>query len=141
MNHSIRLAAGKRINCCLTTTRLLLGTLNTARLPELGEAEAELLRALTRANGDPVFETSAAQRAALLQLYQQYDVTQGKPANGLLGVELGQPFLDAIYSAYDQVQVGRRLSELRDRLKAAAHEGGEGRTGGTDEQHRVEVSP
>jgi hypothetical protein len=91
-------------------------------LPELGEAEAELLRALTRANGESVFETSAAQRAALLQLYQQYDVTQGKPANGLLGVELGQPFLDAIYSAYDQVQVGRRLSELRDRLKAAAHE-------------------
>lgn len=84
--------------------------------PNIGNPEAELLRALTRANGEVDFEPSAEQRAALVQLYQRYDAVGGKPSDDLLGEALGDPFLAAIYSAYDQVQHGRRLAPLRDRL-------------------------
>jgi hypothetical protein len=87
--------------------------------PDIADAEADLIRALTRANGEPVFETNAEQRAALLLLYQQYDLERGKPSNELLGTNLDAAFVGAVYSAYDQVQEGRRLAYLRDRLKAA----------------------
>jgi hypothetical protein len=78
--------------------------------PDIGDAEADLIRALTRANGEPVFETNAEQRAALLQLYQQYDLERGKPSNELRGTNLDAAFVGAVYSAYDQVQEGRRWS-------------------------------
>lgn len=86
--------------------------------PAADDAEADLLRALTLANGGLVFETSPEQRAALMQLYQRYDGTRGRPSVELMGVALDAGFVDAIYSAYDQVQERRRLAHLRDRLKA-----------------------
>src|SRR5580700_10908968 len=88
--------------------------------PDASSAEADLIRALTRANGQVIFETSAEQRAALTQLYQLYDATMGRPAAHLLTTGLSAPFIQAIYDAYDQVQDGRRLAGLRDRLKASA---------------------
>jgi hypothetical protein len=86
--------------------------------PAVDDAELDLLRALTLANGDHVFETSPEHRTALLQLYQRYDVTHGRPSAELLGAALGAAFVEAIYSAYDEVQERRRLAHLRDRLKA-----------------------
>lgn len=86
--------------------------------PDMGNPEAELVRALTRANGETDFETNGEQRAALVQLYEHYDATRGRPSADLLGMELGVPFLAAIYAAYDQVQKDRRLAHLRDRLMA-----------------------
>jgi hypothetical protein len=86
--------------------------------PAAEDAETDLLCALTFASGIPVFETSTEQRARLIQLYQRYDVTRGRPSAELLGPALDAAFVEAIYAAYDEVQARRRLAHLRDRLKA-----------------------
>src|SRR5262249_22509246 len=88
--------------------------------PDLEDAERDLVRALTRRDGGPVFETNAQQRAALLLLYHQDDLTGGKPSSALLGTERGVSCLDDDYTAYDQVQDDPCLVYLRSRLKAGA---------------------
>jgi hypothetical protein len=86
--------------------------------PAAEDAEADLLCALTFASGLPVFETSPEQRAVLIQLYQRYDFTLGRPSAELLGPALDVAFIEAIYAAYDEVQDRRRLAHLRHRLRA-----------------------
>ena len=87
--------------------------------PAVTGALEELLRALTYVNGELVYAPTPGQIAALLQLYFQYDAAEGRPSPDLVGEHLGAEFLAALHSAYDEVHEGRRLAELRDRLKAS----------------------
>lgn len=88
-------------------------------LPPLEDAQADLIRALTYANGETIYSPAPAQMAALLDLYATYDEVGGHPSVDLQAQAFTAQFLAAIYGAYDEVQDGRRLATLRDRLKAA----------------------
>jgi hypothetical protein len=78
-----------------------------------------LLRALTYANGEAIYAPAPTQTAALLLLYARYDETGGRPSPDLRDQAFDLQLLAAIHGAYDEVQDGRRLANLRDRLKAA----------------------
>lgn len=87
--------------------------------PNVDTASEELTTALTYANGTPVFALSAAQRQSVLELYETYTQRFGVPSEDLVAEELGENLLEAVKGAYDEVQEGRRLAALRDRLKVA----------------------
>ncbi|MEO7178771.1 MAG: HNH endonuclease signature motif containing protein [Allosphingosinicella sp.] len=84
----------------------------------LGNLDADLTAALTYVNGNPVYALSAAERAAIHVVYDLYEAMLGQPAPGLTPVALdaARPFM---HDAYDQVQIGGRLKDLRARLLAS----------------------
>lgn len=53
-------------------------------------------------------------------MYDRYDVLKGLPHTDLEAAHLGNPLLSAIEDAYNEVQMKRRLSDLRDRLLLSA---------------------
>jgi hypothetical protein len=90
-------------------------------LPVPAEAfEDDLQRAMYLANGTPVYPVSAAQRDALRDLYRLYRAKRGRVHGDLIALTLAAAFRDALYNAYDETQIGRRLQHVRDRLKLAA---------------------
>lgn len=91
----------------------------TLDVQEVGDLDADLTTALTYADQTAVYALSADERAAIHVVYDLYEAMLGQPAPGLTPVELeaARPFLRA---AYGQVQVGRRLSQLRARILASA---------------------
>lgn len=89
-------------------------------VPTAGESSDDLSKALTYANGDPVFPIDEEQKNAILALYAQYDVLQGRPSPQLTGEGLATDMLDAIRDAYGEVYEGKRLGALRERLKLSA---------------------
>ncbi|MDP3937974.1 MAG: HNH endonuclease signature motif containing protein [Deltaproteobacteria bacterium] len=84
-----------------------------------GDLDAILDRALTYANGLPVYALSAVERGAVHTVYQLYDDLLGQPHLDLAPPELNGA-RQALQAAYDQVQVGGRLADLRVRLLASA---------------------
>jgi hypothetical protein len=84
--------------------------------PDVAEAEAELIRGLTYANGTPVYPLTPAERARVMAVYVAYEDLAGQPASQLLPNDLADACLGAIHDAYAEVQKTRRLSDLRDRL-------------------------
>lgn len=87
-------------------------------LPDVTEVDAQLTKALTYANGDPVYELSPVERAAVLAVYQAYDALMGQPDPSLKPATLAA-CREHIKKGYGEVQVGGRLSKLRDSLLAA----------------------
>lgn len=88
--------------------------------PTADDSYDDLLKALTYASGDPVFPINEDEKNAILALYAQYDVLQGRPSPLLTGEGLAPDMLDAIRDAYGEVYEGRRLGRLRERLKLSA---------------------
>lgn len=88
--------------------------------PDVGDAEKELERALTRPDGEPIHRITKSQRRGLLKLYEKYDARGGQPCSALLGRRFAEDFRAAVRRAYAQVQDGGRLTALRARLKLAA---------------------
>src|SRR5690606_15551104 len=86
-------------------------------IPDCDSADDELETALTYANGKKKYAYSDSQRARLMDAYGRYDATNGRPSQALLVRRLGKRFLEALRSAYDDVQEGGRLASLRSRLK------------------------
>lgn len=85
--------------------------------PTCETTDEELETALTYANGRKKFAYSDTQRAWLLEAYEHYDEMRGRPSQAMLARHLGQPFLEALHGAYDEVQQGGRLASLRSELK------------------------
>ena len=65
-------------------------------------------------------EISAADKAALLALYGQYEEARGRPSEALKAAELNPALHQHVHDAYDLVQDGRRLRALRASLKQLA---------------------
>src|ERR1700733_10629761 len=87
--------------------------------PTTDRVTEELRRALTRANGSVVFLLDNVTEAAILNCYAAYDAANGAALEGLVFSGLGNELLNALQNAYAEVQDGRRLSALRERLKLA----------------------
>ncbi|KSB91123.1 hypothetical protein AS593_06055 [Caulobacter vibrioides] len=85
----------------------------------LGDLDASLTRALTYANGAPVYALSPAERGAVHAVYRLYEATLGQSHPDLRpGVlDAARP---ALHTAYNEVQIGGRLVDLRLRLLASA---------------------
>lgn len=85
---------------------------------ELGDLDGDLTTALTYANGEAIYPLTADERAAIHAVYNLYEAMLGQPAPGLTPAELNaaRPFMHA---AYNQVQIGGRLAQLRARLLAS----------------------
>jgi hypothetical protein len=88
--------------------------------PQITQVIDELVIALTRANGTPVYALSEDEREAIADLYVRYDTLKGRPTPELHGQQLSEGLKVAIHAAYMEIQQGRRLHELRERLKLAA---------------------
>ncbi len=82
---------------------------------EQGDLDAMLDKALTQANGTPVYSLSIAERAAIHAVCKLYDALLGQPNEDLTPEELDnvRPWMKA---AYRQVQIGARLATLRARI-------------------------
>lgn len=89
-------------------------------VPTADDATDDLVRALTYANGAPVFAISEDQKSDILALYARYNIMQGQPSPQLTGEGLAADLLNAVHDAYGEVYEGRRLGKLRDRLKLSA---------------------
>jgi hypothetical protein len=90
-------------------------------LPAPSEAfDDDLQRAMRRANGTSVYAVSEAQRNALRALYRRYHARRGRVHAEFLAPTLSVAFQTALYNAFAEVQVGRRLQHIRDQLKLAA---------------------
>ena len=72
--------------------------------PNSSDSESELIKALTFANGAPVFPITPAQQIAVLDLYQHYDILGGRPSAALTGETLEAGLRNAIHDAYEQVR-------------------------------------
>lgn len=77
-----------------------------------------LQRALTLANGTPVYELSEHEWLAIDTVYELYETLGGQAHVGLrpAALDAARPCL---YAAYDQVQIGGRLAALRAHLLAS----------------------
>lgn len=91
------------------------------RLPDAGDIDGQLDAALTLKNGEKVYELSAAERAAIHNLYADYDHRLGEPDPALRPLALAG-CADALHGAFNQVQKGQRLASLRSRLLSAVME-------------------
>ena len=78
-----------------------------------------LLRALTYANGTPVYEPSANELSALIAVYRLYEELGGQPHKDLCPATLdsARPHL---HDAYNEVQVRGRLADLRAHVLSSA---------------------
>lgn len=83
------------------------------------DAEAALDAALTYANGTFVYELSAVERAAILDVYALYDAMLGQPHPDLrpAATAAAREFVGA---GYNQIQIKGRLEKLRERLLSSA---------------------
>lgn len=90
----------------------------TLPLPATDDSANDLMRALTYANGEAIYAPTPQQITALFQLYTTYDELSGRPSPALIAATFDVDFVGAIYNGYDEVQEGRRLNSLRNRLKA-----------------------
>lgn len=88
--------------------------------PDIADASRELKTALTEGDGTRVHTITSSQLHGLLNLYARYDARGGQPFRSLLGTRFAEAFRTALHGAYDEVQEGGRLSNLRSRLKVAA---------------------
>ncbi len=77
-----------------------------------------LHRALTLANGTLVYSLSVQEWTAINAVYQLYEVLGGQPHAGLRPVTLDAA-RPRLHAAYDQVQIGGRLTALRAHLLAS----------------------
>ncbi len=84
------------------------------------QLKSDLSDALTLKNGTPVYPISNAEKNNVLTVYGRYDALNGEPHTDLEALHLGNPLLSAIEDAYNEVQMNRRLSDLRDRLLLSA---------------------
>jgi hypothetical protein len=80
-----------------------------------GDPDADLVRALTYADGQPVYALSPVERGAVEIVYQLYDALLGQPHADLTPATLDAA-RDSLRGAYNEVQVGARLADLRERL-------------------------
>jgi hypothetical protein len=87
-------------------------------LDALDALDDTLDRALTYTNGQPVYALSQAERGAIHMVYQLYDALLGQPHADLRphALDTCRPYL---HDAYNQVQIGGRLIDLRARLLAS----------------------
>ncbi|MBL3571570.1 HNH endonuclease [Rhodovulum visakhapatnamense] len=75
----------------------------------------DLRRALTLSNGESVYAPSAAEYHAIEVVYRLYEALGGQPNAALrpAALDAARP---SLYTAYNQVQIGGRLADLRERL-------------------------
>lgn len=92
-------------------------------LPIRGETDidAQLDAGLIHKDGTVEYALSEMERQAIHELYAAYDQSLGEPYPNLDPVALSA-CKDALHDAYDQVQKGGRLKEMRGRLLRAARE-------------------
>jgi hypothetical protein len=88
--------------------------------PDNRNALDDLVTALRRADGTWDYLLSVAERRQVSALYQRHEKLKGQPSAELTAPDIQQALKIAIQAAYNQVQQGKRLSKLRDRLKLAA---------------------
>lgn len=88
--------------------------------PETNTCKEEISAALTYADKSPVYAITEEQIEKILALYDVYKLGNGKPRADLVGTELGDDLLRAMYEAYGEVYDGRRLEGLRNRIKLGA---------------------
>lgn len=81
-------------------------------MPSVDDVDDQLTAALTDANENVIYDISAAERAALMAVYQAYDALHGQP-NAVLTPAVLAVCRPHLAQAYDQVQIGRRLASLR----------------------------
>lgn len=63
---------------------------------------------------------NAEERAKILDLYEQYVLSLGRPNDELKGADLSEACRQKLHDAYDLVQDGRRLGRLRAAIKLQA---------------------
>ena len=76
-----------------------------------------------RAHLDTAFsdgEVTDDEKKFLMDLYQQYEASSGRPTEALLGVGQREELFTLVHDAYGYVQDGRRLKKLRADLKLLA---------------------
>lgn len=81
--------------------------------PSITNSAEILIRALTRGNGIKVFDYSTDDVSEVSRIYSTYNATMGKPEGNQNSGSLTSEFLLAIYNAYDEVQLGKRLADVR----------------------------
>lgn len=93
----------------------------TVKLPGTDDTGTQLDIALTNANGTPVYALNGLERSAIQALYLAYDAHLGEPDPCLKPAVLAN-CSGALLNAYDQVQKGKRLEGLREKLLGAVME-------------------
>lgn len=83
---------------------------------EDSELEEYIQLALTYDSGEAVYPITPDERSLILSLYKQYDAASGLPSAHLKAAHYPAPLLEAIKNAYTEMQQGRRLGVLRERL-------------------------
>lgn len=92
----------------------------TLAIPDNTNAIDELITALAYANGTSVYVLSEQEKKVVGDLYVRYDALKAHPAPELRNPQLNEQLKAIIREAYAEVQQGRRLHNLRERLKLAA---------------------
>ena len=88
--------------------------------PSADEAIDDLTTAFTKNDGSEIYPLTQSEKDAVKSIYKIYDDSLGRPKAELDGSILSNELKAALYSAYNEVQEGRRLQRLRDRLKLLA---------------------
>src|SRR5688572_9418671 len=85
--------------------------------PATDSLESDLKSALKKTRRPSSYQIMPTEIIEVLNAYDLYDNKIGRACNELKAESLGKPLLNAIHSAYEQVQDGKRLKTLRNRLK------------------------
>jgi hypothetical protein len=88
--------------------------------PNNDDAIDNLKTAFTKADGTETYPLTQAEKDEIKKIYSKYDDSLGRPKVELEGPSLSAELKDALYLAYTEVQEGRRLQRLRDRIKLLA---------------------
>lgn len=88
----------------------------TLEKPDVDDVNQHLTRALTYANGNPIYALTGEERDRIAIVYQIYEEMLGQASPALLASNLSEDCRSAIKSAYAEVQIHGRLKELRSAL-------------------------
>ncbi len=90
-------------------------------LPNDDNSLDDLKSALTYKNSLVKYELTESEQSEIIYIYSKYDITQGVVDESFKGVNIRVESKQALYKAYDEVQEGRRLENLRSLLLSAAN--------------------
>ncbi len=88
--------------------------------PAIDEVATHLERALERDRGAPPYNLTPAELDAVVAGYDHYDANGGIFTYAWSNAAIGRDLSKAIHDAYDQVQLGGRLEQLRQQIKSRA---------------------
>src|SRR5690242_16379596 len=85
-------------------------------LPSKNDAIGELVKALTYKDGAPKYPITEKEKSEIDSIYSEYEQAKGVANISLECKSFDKTLLNAIEKGYNEVQIGGRLNDLRDRI-------------------------